>query len=288
MDFAIVGAFLPTEELVPIATAADELGYAGFAIADHVVDLETIRTPYPYEADGSRRWDHSTEWPDPWVLVGALSAVTTCLTFFTSIYVAALRSPYQVAKSVGTAAVLSGGRVRLGVGVGWCREEFELLGQDFSTRGRRTDEALALLEELWTSDWVESDGPLFPTPRLTMRPRPSTRVPILVGGMSEVALRRAARHDGWIGDVCSTDEAIGYATRLRELRTGLGREGEPAVVVALTDALTADDFARAEAGGITDVMTMPWLYYHGFKATLDQKIDGMQRFRDEVLSPLGG
>jgi len=59
-------------------------------------------------------------------------------------------------------------------------------------------------------------------------------------------------------------------------------------VVALTDALTADDFARAEAGGITDVMTMPWLYYHGFKATLDQKIDGMQRFRDEVLSPLGG
>jgi len=288
MDFAIVGAFLPTEELVPIATAADELGYAGFAIADHVVDLETIRTPYPYEADGSRRWDHSTEWPDPWVLVGALSAVTTRLTFFTSIYVAALRSPYQVAKSVGTAAVLSGGRVRLGVGVGWCREEFELLGQDFSTRGRRTDEALALLEELWTSDWVESDGPLFPTPRLTMRPRPSTRVPILVGGMSEVALRRAARHDGWIGDVCSTDEAIGYATRLRELRTGLGREGGPAVVVALTDALTADDFARAEAGGITDVMTMPWLYYHGFKATLEQKIDGMQRFRDEVLSPLGG
>jgi probable F420-dependent oxidoreductase len=288
VDFAIVGAFLPTDELVPIARAADELGYAGFAIADHVVDLESIETPYPYEADGSRRWEHSTEWPDPWVLVGALSAVTTQLTFFTSIYVAALRSPYQVAKSVGTAAVLSGGRVRLGVGVGWCREEFELLGQDFATRGRRTDEALALLEQLWTDDWVETDGDFYPTPRLTMRPRPAEPVPILVGGMSEVALRRAARHDGWIGDVCSTEDAIGYAKRLTELRAELGRTGDSAVVVALNDALTADDFARAEAGGVTDVMTMPWLYYSGFKATLDQKIDGMRRFAEEVMTALPG
>ena len=286
MRFAIVGAFLPTDELVPIAKAADELGYAGFAIADHVVDLETLETPYPYEADGSRRWDHATEWPDPWVLVGALSAVTTRLSFFTSIYVAALRSPYQVAKSVGTAAVLSGGRVRLGVGVGWCREEFELLGQDFATRGRRTDEALDLLDRLWTSDWVESGGTFYPTPQLTMRPRPATRVPILVGGMSEVALRRAAGHDGWVGDVCSTEEAIGYAKRLAELRAELGREGDADVVVALNDALTDDDFARAEAGGVTDVMTMPWLYYSGFEATLDQKIEGMERFAEDVLTPL--
>lgn len=286
MRFAIVGAFLPTEELVPIARAADELGYAGFAIADHVVDLETLATPYPYEADGSRRWDHATEWPDPWVLVGALSAVTQRISFFTSIYVAALRSPYQVAKSVGTAAVLSGGRVRLGVGVGWCREEFDLLGQDFTTRGRRTDEALDLVRRLWTEDWVESDGPLHPTPRLTMRPRPAEPVPILVGGMSEVALRRAARHDGWVGDVCSTDEALGYASRLRELRAALGRDGDPDVVVALNDALTPDDFAKAEAGGVTDVMTMPWLYYFGFRATLEQKIEGMARFRDDVLVPL--
>ena len=286
MRFAIVGAFLPTDELVPIAKAADELGYAGFAIADHVVDLETLETPYPYEADGSRRWDHATEWPDPWVLVGALSAVTTRLSFFTSIYVAALRSPFQVAKSVGTAAVLSGGRVRLGVGVGWCREEFELLGQDFATRGRRTDEALDLLDRLWTSDWVESGGTFYPTPQLTMRPRPATRVPILVGGMSEVALRRAAGHDGWVGDVCSTEEAIGYAKRLAELRSELGREGDSDVVVALNDALTDDDFARAEAGGVTDVMTMPWLYYSGFEATLDQKIEGMERFAEDVLTPL--
>lgn len=286
MRFAVVGAFLPTAELLPVARAADELGYAGFAVADHVIDLETLETPYPYEADGSRRWTHETEWPDPWVLVGALSAVTTRIEFFTSIYVAALRSPYQVAKSVGTAAVLSGGRVRLGVGVGWCREEFELLGQDFGTRGRRTDEALELLDALWTQDWVETDGDFYPTPRLTMRPRPADHVPILVGGMSEVALRRAARHDGWIGDVCSTEEAIGYAKRLAGLRDELGRGGRADVVAALNDALTADDFARAEEGGVTDAMTMPWLYYTGFRSTLEQKIEGLERFATDVVQPL--
>ena len=288
-----MGAMLPTDQLQPIAVAADELGYASFAIADHVVDLETLATPYPYEADGSRRWDHDCDWPDPWVLVGALGAATTRLTFFTSIYVAALRSPYQVAKSVGTAAVLTGGRVRLGVGVGWCREEFELLGQDFGRRGRATDEGLALLRKLWTEEWASSDGPLFPTPRLTMRPRPVAPVPILVGGMSEVALRRAARHDGWIGDVSSTDDAIGYASRLRELRAELGRTpadgvAPATVIAALSDAILPDDFARAEAGGVTDVMTMPWLYYYGRKATLDQKLDGMERFANDVLKPLNG
>ncbi|MFL6060441.1 MAG: TIGR03619 family F420-dependent LLM class oxidoreductase [Marmoricola sp.] len=288
MDFAIVGAMLPTDQLGPIAQAADELGYASFAIADHVVDLETLATPYPYEEDGSRRWDSTCEWPDPWVLVGALSALTTRLTFFTSIYVAALRSPYHVAKSVGTAAVVSGGRVRLGVGAGWCREEFDLLGEDFATRGRRTDEGLELVRRLWSEEWVSSDGPLYPTPRLTMSPRPADPVPILVGGMSEVALRRAARYDGWIGDVSSTQDAIGYAAKLRAYRAEIGIEEKATVVAALNDALTPEQFAAAEAGGVTDVMTMPWLFYHGFKATLEQKIDGMERFAQDVLVPLNG
>lgn len=283
-----MGAFVPTAELLPLARAADELGYTSFCIGDHVVDLESISTPYPYEADGGRRWGHEAEWPDPWVLIGALAAVTTRLTFFTSIYVAALRSPYQVAKSVGTAAVLSGGRVRLGVGAGWCEEEFELLGQDFASRGRRTDEGLALVRALWEQDWVETDGPHYPTPRLTMQPRPASRIPILVGGLSPVALRRAAAYDGWVGDISSTDDAIAVATRLRELRAADGRDEAATVVAALNDALLPADFERAAAGGVTDVMTQPWMYYHGRKASLEQKIDGLARFAEDVLQPLGG
>lgn len=255
MRFAVVSAFLPVEEIAPIAAAADELGYASLTIADHVVDLETLATPYPYEASGRRRWGPECAWPDPWVLAASLAMRTTRLRFFTSIYVGALRPAEDVDRTLRTVAEVSGGRVALGIGAGWCREEFELLGQDFTTRGRRTDE-------------------------LIERVRPA--VPVLVGGLSPVALRRAARNDGWVGDVCTTDEAVATARRLAELREGRDEPFE--VIPALSDALLPEDFVRAREGGVTEVMTAPWMYYFGRRANLEQKLEGLHRFRDDVLA----
>lgn len=285
VDFAVVTAYQPVGDLVALARAAEEHGFRALSVADHVVDLETLETPYPYQAGGNRRWTPDVDWPDPWVTIGALAQVTTRLQFFTSIYVAAMRNPYVVAKAVGTAAALSGGRVALGVGVGWCREEFDLLEQDFATRGRRTDEALALMKDLWRPGWTEFDGEFYSCERLVMKPEPPRPIPVWVGGISEPALRRAAEHDGWVSDVSTVDEAIDAADRLAALRAEAGRD--PAapydVVVALTDAVTPADFARAEAGGVTLVMTMPWLYYYGPDATIDQKVDGIRRFREDVI-----
>ncbi len=286
MRFSISTAFLPTAELPAIAKAADALGYDSLAMPDHVVDLETLRTPYPYTPDGERRWSPDAEWPDPWVMAGALSAVTERLRFVTTVYVPAVRSPFQVAKSVGTAAVVSGNRVALGVGIGWCEEEFELLEQGFRTRGKRTDEGLALMKELWQPGWREFHGEFYDAPRLTMEPTPTAPVPVYVGGLSEIAFRRAARHDGWVGDMYPTDEAIGWATRLAEVRAEAGAEGDFSVFLALTDAFLPEHFARAEQGGVTDCMTMPWMYYSGPKATLEQKLEGMARFADEIIRPL--
>jgi probable F420-dependent oxidoreductase len=286
MRFSITVAFQPVDELLAIARAADEHGYDAISIPDHVVDLETLETPYPYTPDGKRRWEHSADWPDPWVLAGAMAAVTTNVHFYTSVYVAALRSPYQVAKSVGTAAVLSGNRVALGVGVGWCREEFELLGQDFGTRGKRTDEALDLLKELWSPGWNSHEGEFYPTPRLVMEPTPTARIPIYVGGLSEVGMRRAARHDGWIGDLYTTEEAGRHARRLAEIRDEIGAEGDFRMITALTDAFLPEQFAAAGEAGVTDVWTMPWAYYHGLECTLEQKLDGIGRFAEDVLRPL--
>ena len=286
MRFAISLAFQPVDQLVALAREADAWGYDALAIPDHVVELEELATPYPYTADGQRRWDHAADWPDPWVVVGALAQVTTEIRFFTSVYVAALRSPYLVAKAVGTAAVLSGDRVSLGVGVGWCREEFELMHQDFSTRGRRTDEALDLLRSLWEPGWTEFDGDHYQAPRLVMEPTPRARVPIYVGGLSEVAFARAARHDGWIGDLYTIEEAGRHARRLAEIRDGIGATRDFRVITALTDAFLPEQFADAEAQGVTDVWTMPWAYYHGLDASLEQKLDGIRRFAEDVLAPL--
>src|SRR3954468_9596682 len=119
MRFAISLAFQPVDQLLALAREADACGYDALGIPDHVVDLETLATPYPYTPDGQRRWDHAAEWPDPWVLIGARSLVCGRIRCFPSVYVPALRSHYLVAKSVGTAPVLSGDRVALGVGVGW-------------------------------------------------------------------------------------------------------------------------------------------------------------------------
>jgi probable F420-dependent oxidoreductase len=286
MRFSVTVAFQPVDQLLAIARVADECGYDAISIPDHVVDLETLQTPYPYTPDGKRRWEHSADWPDPWVLAGAMAAVTTNIHFYTSVYVAALRSPYQVAKSVGTAAVLSGNRVALGIGVGWCREEFELIGQDFGTRGKRTDEALDLLAELWTPGWNSHEGEFYPTPRLVMEPTPTARIPIYVGGLSDVGMRRAARHDGWIGDLYTTEEAAKHAKRLAEIRDEIGATGDFRFITALTDAFLPEQFAAAAEVGVTDVWTMPWAYYHGLECSLEQKIDGIQRFAADVLEPL--
>ncbi len=121
VKFYISSAFLNTREIIELAKAADELGYDGIGIPDHVVNLETLDTPYPYTKDGQRRWQPFTDWPDPWVLVGALAQVTTRLRFVNTVYIPAMRNPYSAAKAIGTAAVLASGRVELGIGVGWCR-----------------------------------------------------------------------------------------------------------------------------------------------------------------------
>jgi alkanesulfonate monooxygenase SsuD/methylene tetrahydromethanopterin reductase-like flavin-dependent oxidoreductase (luciferase family) len=208
--------------------------------------------------------------------------VTTRLRFVNTVYLPAMRDPYSAAKAIGTAAYLAGGRLELGIGVGWCREEFELLGQRFDRRGKRTDEMLELMKALWAPGWTEFDGEFYTTPRLEMEPSPPP-IPIYVGGLSDIALRRAARHDGWIGDLISTDQALQRVTRLRELRAENGLSMDDfAVLTPLVDAFTPEHYARAEAGGITGIVTMPWMFYAGPEATLEQKIDGMVRFRADL------
>jgi probable F420-dependent oxidoreductase len=282
VKFYVSSAFLQADEIIEIARAADDLGYEGMAIPDHVVNLETLATPYPYTEDGQRRWQPFTDWLDPWVLVGALAQATSRLKFVTTVYIPAMRDPYSAAKAIGTAACLSGGRVELGVGVGWCAEEFDLLGQSFAKRGRRTDEMLELMKKLWEPGWTEFDGEFYQTPRLEMTPTPP-RIPIYAGGLSDIALRRAARNDGWIGDLITLDQAIASVDRVREVRAEKGLTMDGFVVITpLMDAFLPEHFARASAAGITGVLTMPWMFYSGPNASLAEKIEGMRRFREDL------
>ena len=282
MRFYVSCAFLKTSEGIEIAKAADDLGYEGLGIPDHVVNLETLATPYPYTDDGERRWQPFTDWPDPWVLVGALAQATERLKFLTTVYIPAMRDPYSAAKAIGTAAYLADGRVELGIGVGWCEEEFTLMGQQFAKRGKRTDEMIELMRALWQPGWTEFDGEFYQTPRLEMTPTPPP-IPIYSGGLSDIALRRAARLDGWIGDLITLDQAIERVEKVRALRAekGLGMDGFR-VVTPLADAFLPEHYERAAAAGIDGIITMPWVFYCAPDASVSDKIDGMRRFRKDL------
>lgn len=282
MKFYVSCAFLKTNEVLEIARAADDLGYEGLGVPDHVVNLETLATPYPYTEDGERRWQPFTDWPDPWVLVGALAAATERLKFLTTVYIPAMRDPYSAAKAIGTAAVLAEGRVELGIGVGWCEEEFTLMGQQFAKRGKRTDEMIKLMRALWQPGWTEFDGEFYQTPRLEMTPTPPP-IPIYSGGLSDIALRRAAGLDGWIGDLITLDQAIERVDKVRALRAekGLGMDGFR-VVTPLSDAFLPEHYERAASAGIDGIITMPWVFYCAPDASVSEKIDGMRRFRKDL------
>jgi probable F420-dependent oxidoreductase len=285
MEFCVATSFSPVGQLVPLARAADQAGFAAVSLSDHVVNPVTIRSPYPYTPDGSRRWEMGTPWPDPWVAIGAMAAATERIRFFTNVFVLPARTPFAVAKAVGTAAALSGDRVALGVGMGWMEEEFDAMEQDFRRRGKRADEMLEVIAKLLTGEVVEHHGEFYDFDPLEMLPAPSRPVPVWVGGMSDAALRRAARNDGWISDIHTTEEIVAFRSRIDELRRELGRDHLPfAMVCSSLEAVDYDGYRRLEEVGVTHLLTMPWVFYGGFTDDLDQRLDGTARFADDILS----
>lgn len=287
MRFAFPLAFSDPTHACAMARAADEHGWDFVCVSDHVVHPERIHSVYPYTRDGRPRWEAPNPWPDPWVTIGAMAAATRRVRFFTNIFVLPMRNPFLAAKAVGTAALLSGGRVALGIGMGWMREEFDLLEQPFGRRGRRADEMLEVMRKLWTGRPVEHHGEFYDFAPVTMQPAPPNPVPVVVGGISEPALRRAARHDGWISDIHTTAELAGYVRTLRAHRRELGREDEPfEVVAACSDAVDADGYRRLADAGVTCLQTMPWLFYGASRDDLDGKLEGIRRFADDVFPHL--
>jgi probable F420-dependent oxidoreductase len=289
VKFTIAASFSDPDHLIPLAVAADENGWTAMSFSDHVVHPERLDTPYPYTEDGSRRWEAFTDWPDPWVTIGALSAVTTRLRFNTNVFVLPMRNPFLAAKAISTAAVLSRNRVTLTLGVGWSKVEFDLVGQDFKTRDKRTDEMIEVMRKLWTGRMVEHHGRFYDFDRLEMNPAPTDDIPIWVGGISDPALRRAARiGDGWLSDLQTSAEIAECVDKLFAYRREFGRENEPFDVMATpSDAYGIDAYRRLEETGITHLMTMPWMFYFGDTKKLVEKEEGMKRFAADVIEKMG-
>jgi probable F420-dependent oxidoreductase len=251
---------MEVDQLVPIAKYAEELGFGGITCADHLVMPTKIDSKYPYTPDGEVFWPETTPWPDPWVTLATMGANTSKIQMMTNIFLAALRDPFTAAKSVATAAVFNEGRIACGVASGWIKEEYEIAGVDFRTRGARLDELLAVMRKLWTGENVSHRGEFFHFDA-RMLPAPQKPVPIWCGGGSKPAIRRAAMNDGWLPLQMTLAQATEAAAHIRGLRTdaGLPLDGFT-ICLPPAEPLTDDFIAGVRKIGIDDLIIIgPWI-----------------------------
>ena len=209
-----------------ISKRAEEVGFESVWLGEHLVFPSKIPDTYPYAEGGVAPVDPGTHLFDPWVVLADIAARTQNLRLGTSVYILPLRHPLVTARAVATLDRVSGGRVLLGAGIGWLKEEFDLVGESFANRGPRSEEILDLLRVLWTETEIDFRGRYYQLGPLRFEPKPAQKPhpPLIMGGESELALERAARtSDGWIGaGALGREELTAAVQRLRELRRGFG------------------------------------------------------------------
>jgi probable F420-dependent oxidoreductase len=266
--------------LIEAAQAAERLGYESMWRPDHLVLPVTVSPTYPYRSDGVAPLDPG--WPivDPFTAFAFLASVTSTIKMGTAVYILPLRHPIVTARTVLGVDRLSRGRVILGIGAGWLEEEFRVAGQDFKTRGARTDEIIAILKKVWTEPEPEFHGKHYDFDPIRFEPKPYAKPhpPIVVGGETDAALRRAARlGDGWYGVLHAPEDMRGFRDRLLAFRREYGREHEPFEISVNARDLTPDLVHRYEDAGVDRLVVTVF-------STSREAVPGLERFHEEVMA----
>lgn len=260
MKFGVHLAQVNPKGFVDVAVEADRLGYESVWMAEHLVlPVDMGGSPYP----GSDHPPIPPELPvfDAWNHLSFIAASTERVRLGTHVYNLALRHPFVSARAIQTLDILSGGRVEVGVGAGWLASEYEAAGVDFAGRGRRLDEAIEVCRRLWTEETVEHHGEFFDFGPVKFEPKPVQRPhpPIVVGGDSQTALRRAARlGDGW-APMAQTPETLPEAlAELERLRSDAGRADAAFEVTITARNPSTDEINAYTDAGVDRLIVSPW------------------------------
>jgi probable F420-dependent oxidoreductase len=273
-----IGAKLPNSGPLPqalgipaMARALEAAGFDSLWVADHVVLPRSIDSHYPFAADGRATWPSDSPYVEALIALALAASVTERATLGTAVLVLPLRSPVMFAKQAASIDTASGGRLRLGVGAGWLKEEFDALNVPFADRGARTEEWIEIARDCWTATPAAHESKRYSLPpNVLMVPPPERPIPFLMGGHSRVALERAGRlTDGWLGQQAvpeiETDELVAAAASMRQAARDAGRDPSALEVVLrlVQSAGKADEVARqipalAAAGVDELIVDLDW------------------------------
>jgi probable F420-dependent oxidoreductase len=273
-----------SQSALEICRTAESAGFDSVWGGEHVIRPDHIESPYPYTADGVMPGDAETPIPDPLIWLAYVGAAAPTLRLGTCILIVPQRNPLVLAKELATLDHLTDGRVELGLGVGWMREEFEALGIPWERRGARNDEYIAAMRALWAGPHAEYHGDFVDFPPATCSPRPvNGSIPIMVGGDTPVAIRRAARlADGYYP---GTTDPVALAKLIQDVRRAAEKEErdpDSIAIHAMFGPQIADPLAGAEQFaklGVERVM-LPAFFFAG-----PGGLERLATFGEEVVKP---
>jgi probable F420-dependent oxidoreductase len=278
--FANAGPLGDPELAIGFARIAEELGFESLWTVEHVVVPTGYASPYPYSPDGKMPGGDTVAIADPLIWLAFVAAATERIRLGTGIVILPQRNPLVLAKEVATLDRLSGGRLDLGIGVGWMREEFDAIGVPFERRGARTDEYVDVMRRLWTEPNTAYSGEFMNFAELNSYPKPagSGGVPIHIGGHSDAAARRAGRlGDGFFpgrGEGMGLEQLL---VTMRAAATEAGRDGD-AIEITSGGGLDLDSVKRAADIGV-DRYTIPPLGWD-----LENLRTNLGRFSETVIA----
>jgi len=281
--FANAGPFAAPEMLAHLALTAEEVGVESLWTVEHALVPVGYQSEYPYDPSGKMPGGEEAPIPDPMLPLAYVAAITKKIKLATGVMILPQRHPAYVAKEAATLDVLSNGRAILGIGVGWLKEEFDALGIPFETRNRRAKEAVEAMRSLWKAEPEPFEGEFFRWGRVQSNPKPiqSGGVPIVMGGHSDLAAKRAARYcNGFFPAVYDPARVRALIDILRAECARIGRDASEIEVSTVALSTEPDGIKRLADLGISRLMMAPPAFDR------EGVSEGLRRFGDTVLAKL--
>jgi probable F420-dependent oxidoreductase len=288
MRFTYAEAMTDATYYLPLAQAAEQAGYTSITVADSLIYPRESDSTYPYTDDGNREFLEDKEFIETFTLIAAMGAVTSTLRFTPFVLKLPVRPPVLVAKQASSIAYLTGNRLGLGVGLSPWPEDFAVMGVPWERRGKRMDECIDILRGLTSGEFFEFHGEFYDFDAIKQTPAPTEPIPLLIGGHSDAALRRAVRRgDGWMHAGGDGEELDLLLDKLKKFRDEEGVADQPFEIHAISyDAYSVDGVKRLQDKGITDLIVgfrVPYIKGPDTEP-LETKVEHLNKYADSIIS----